>query len=69
MDNKKNTHGGARVGAGRKKKEDKKPSYRISLRLNEEENKLFSELSKKESMSIGQYIRKCALDNINKVLR
>lgn len=63
--------GGARVGAGRKKKDDKdkKTSYRVSLRLNEEENKLLRELAKREGMSIGQYIRKCALDNINKVLR
>ncbi|WP_104618985.1 DUF6290 family protein [Brachyspira murdochii] len=63
--------GGARPGAGRKKKDDKdkKPSYRVSLRLNEEENKLLGELAKREGMSIGQYIRKCALENIDRVLR
>ncbi|MEI0527565.1 hypothetical protein R4J00_02780 [Brachyspira intermedia] len=55
--------GGAREGAGRKKKDDKdkKPSYRVSLRLNEEENNIFEENSKNESLSIGQYIRKNAL--------
>lgn len=59
----KNT-GGARAGAGRKKKDDKdkKPSYRVSFRLNEEENKMLEEEAKKEGMSIGQYARKCALE-------
>ena len=56
--------GGAREGAGRKKKDDKdkKPSYRLSFRLNEEENKMLEEAAKKEGMSIGQYARKCALE-------
>ena len=71
MEIKNNKHGGARVGAGRKKKEDKdkKPSYRVSFRLNEEENEMLKEVAKEEGMSIGQYVRKCALENINRMLR
>ena len=69
MEIKNNRHGGARAGAGRKKKEYKKTSYRISFRLNEEENSILEEVAKEKGMSIGQYARKCALDNINKVLR
>lgn len=65
----KNKRGGARTGAGRKPKEHKKPSYRISLRLNEKENEILEYLANNEGLSIGQYIRQCALEKINKVLR
>ena len=66
METNKNTHGGARTGAGRKKlkEEDKKPSYRISFRLNEEENRILEELARENGMSIGQYARKCALEKL-----
>lgn len=69
METKNSKHGGVRVGAGRKKKEHKKPSYRVSFRLNEEENRILEELAKENGMSIGQYVRKCALENIDRVLR
>ena len=46
------------------KEEDKKPTYRISFRLNEEENRILEELAKENGMSIGQYARKCALEKL-----
>ena len=30
---------------------------------------MLKEVAKEEGMSIGQYVRKCALENINRVLR
>ncbi|MEI0565929.1 hypothetical protein [Brachyspira pulli] len=43
----KNTHGGAREGAGRKKKENKKNTHVIFFRISDEENELLKNMLRK----------------------
>ena len=60
----KNTHGGAREGAGRKKKENKKNTHVIFFRISDEENQLLKKYAEENDMSVGLYSKKIVLDKI-----
>ena len=54
----KNTHGGAREGAGRKKKENKKNTHVIFFRIRDGENELLKKYAEENDMSVGLYSKK-----------
>ena len=66
MDNEvKNTHGGARAGAGRKKKEVKAiPVKAISFKVNKDLYLQIEKIAKENNLSIGQYTKKILLEKI-----
>lgn len=63
----KNRHGGARVGAGRKKlapEEKVKPVKSISFKISKALYKEAEEIAKANNLSIGQYAKKILLENM-----
>ncbi|WP_295156469.1 DUF6290 family protein [uncultured Brachyspira sp.] len=58
--------GGARKGAGRKKlpEEDKKKTYVIFFRINEEENELLKKYAEENNLSVGLFSKKTVLKAI-----
>lgn len=69
MDNKiipKNTHGGARAGAGRKKKEvkAKRKGKVIYFRLLDDDYEKIEKISKINKTTVNKYIKKIVLNQI-----
>lgn len=60
----KNKWGGARAGAGRKKKEGKNKTYVIFFRINEEENNLLKKYAEEHNLSTGLFSKKTVLKSI-----
>ncbi|MDO6992909.1 DUF6290 family protein [Brachyspira innocens] len=58
------TWGGARAGAGRKKKEGKDKTYVIFFRINEEENNLLKKYAEENNLSVGLFSKKAVLKTI-----
>lgn len=68
MDNEvKNTHGGARVGAGRKKKEvkAKRKGKVIYFRILDDDYSLLEKLSNENNLTVNKYVQKIIMDKIN----
>ena len=68
MDNEvKNTHGGARVGAGRKKKEvkAKRKGKVIYFRILDDDYSLLEKLSNENNLTVNKYVQKIVIDKIN----
>ncbi|WP_281818880.1 plasmid mobilization protein [Brachyspira pilosicoli] len=56
--------GGARKGAGRKIEGSEKAEIRVMFRLTQETYNLINAYAQKENLSVGQYVRKTALDKL-----
>ncbi|WP_297298547.1 hypothetical protein [uncultured Brachyspira sp.] len=56
--------GGARNGAGRKIQGSEKADIRVMFRLTKEMYNLINTYAQKENLSVGQYVRKIAIDKI-----
>lgn len=56
--------GGARKGAGRKIQGSEKADIRVMFRLTKETYNLINAYAQKENLSVGQYVRKIAIDKI-----
>ncbi len=56
--------GGARKGAGRKIQGSEKADIRVMFRLTKETYNLINAYAQKENLSVGQYVRKTALDKL-----
>ena len=56
--------GGARKGAGRKIQGREKADIRVMFRLTKETYNLINTYAQKENLSVGQYVRKIALDKL-----
>ena len=68
MDNEvKNTHGGARAGAGRKKKEvkAKRKGKVIYFRILDDDYSLLEKLSNENNLTVNKYVQKIVIDKIN----
>ncbi|MEI0748546.1 hypothetical protein [Brachyspira pulli] len=68
MDNEvKNTHGGARVGAGRKKKEvkAKRKGKVIYFRILDDDYSLLEKISSENNLTVNKYVQKIVIDKIN----
>ena len=57
--------GGARKGAGRKIEGSEKAEIRVMFRLTQETYNLINAYAQKENLSVGQYVRKIAISNLN----
>ncbi|WP_347292819.1 hypothetical protein [uncultured Brachyspira sp.] len=56
--------GGVRKGAGRKIQGSEKAEIRVMFRLTQETYNLINTYAQKENLSVGQYVRKIALDKL-----
>lgn len=56
--------GGVRKGAGRKIQGSEKAEIRVMFRLTKETYNLINAYAQKENLSVGQYVRKIAIDKI-----
>ncbi|PTY40873.1 hypothetical protein [Brachyspira hampsonii] len=68
MDNEvKNTHGGARAGAGRKKKEvkSKRKGKVIYFRILDDDYYLLEKISNENNLTVNKYVEKIVMDKIN----
>ncbi|PTY40869.1 hypothetical protein [Brachyspira hampsonii] len=68
MDNEvKNTHGGARAGAGRKKKEvrSKRKGKVIYFRILDDDYSLLEKISNENNLTVNKYVQKIVIDKIN----
>ncbi|MEI0701562.1 ribbon-helix-helix domain-containing protein [Brachyspira intermedia] len=68
MDNEvKNTHGGARAGAGRKKKEvkAKRKGKVIYFRILDDDYSLLEKISNENNLTVNKYVQKIVIDKIN----
>ena len=63
----KNTHGGARVGAGRKKKEvkAKRKGKVIYFRILDDDYSLLEKISNENNLTVNKYVQKIVIDKIN----
>ena len=60
----KNTHGGARKGAGRKKIIENRLDIKVYCRLSDSENNLLKEKAKEKNISVSEYIRKAVISKM-----
>ena len=62
----KNTHGGARVGAGRKKKEvkAKRKGKVIYFRILDDDYDLLEKISSENNLTVNKYVQKIIIEKI-----
>lgn len=58
------SRGGFRIGAGRKTKISDKADIRIIFRITKNSYDIINNQAKKEKLSVGQYVRKIALEKL-----
>lgn len=58
------SRGGFRVGSGRKVKVGDKADIRIMFRITKNSYDIINNQAKKEKLSVGQYVRKIALEKL-----
>ena len=58
------SRGGFRVGSGRKVKVTDKADIRIMFRITKNSYDIIDNQAKKEKLSVGQYVRKIALEKL-----
>ena len=59
--------GGARNGAGRKIQGSEKADIRVMFRLTKETYNLINTYAQKENLSVGQYVRKIAINELCRI--